>query len=228
MPRQKRADEGGCIYHALNRGNGRQTIFHKDEDYEAFVRVLGEGLDRYPVELFSWTLMPNHWHMVLRPSEDGLMGRMLRWVTATHTQRYHAHYQTSGEGHLYQSRFKSFPVADDDHFLVVCRYVERNPLRANLVKRAEDWRFGSLWRWAQRADRNPSLLSAWPVPRTPNWIERVNQPLSERELKALRECVGRGRPFGDGAWTEEVAQRTGLGYTLRPRGRPRKQHPESK
>ena len=59
------------------------------------------------------------------------MGRLLRWVTATHTQRYHAHYHTSGEGHLYQSRFKSFPVADDDHFLVVCRYVERNPLRAN-------------------------------------------------------------------------------------------------
>ena len=85
MPRQKRADEGGCVYHALNRGNGRQTIFHKDEDYEAFLRVLGEGLDRYPVELFSFTLMPNHWHLVLRPSEDGFMGRMLRWVTATHT-----------------------------------------------------------------------------------------------------------------------------------------------
>ena len=108
MPRQKRADEGGLIYHALNRGNARQTIFRKAEDYEAFLRVLAEGLQRYPVELFSFTLLPNHWHMVLRPSEDGLMGRMLRWVTATHTQRYHAHYHTSGEGHLYQARFKSF------------------------------------------------------------------------------------------------------------------------
>ena len=139
MPGQKRADEAGAIYHALNRGNARQTIFHKNEDYEAFLRALGEGLQRYPVELFSFTLMPNHWHMVLRPAENGLMGRLLRWVTATHTQRYHAHYHTSGEGHLYQSRFKSFPVADDDHFLVVCRYVERNPLRARLVQRAEDW-----------------------------------------------------------------------------------------
>jgi putative transposase len=224
MPRQKRADEAGSIYHALNRGNARQTIFHKDEDYEAFLRVLGEGLERYPVELFSLILMPNHWHMVLRPSEDGLMGRMLRWVTATHTQRYHAHYHTAGEGHLYQARFKSFPVADDNHFLVVCRYVERNPLRANLVQRAEDWRYGSLWRWTQMVEPTPKLLSPWPIPRTPNWIERVNQPLSEQELAALRECVGRGRPYGHPDWTAGVAQRTGLGYTLRPRGRPRRRH----
>jgi putative transposase len=103
-----------------------------------------------------------------------MMGRMLRWVTATHTQRWHAHYHTSGEGHLYQSRFKSFSVADDDHFLVVCRYVERNPLRASLVQRAEDWQFGSLWRWAQKPEPPPKLLAPWPIPRTPNWMERVN------------------------------------------------------
>jgi len=110
MPRQKRLDAAGEIYHALNRGNSRQRIFHKDEDYEAFERVLGEALQRYSVRLFAFTLMPNHWHLVLSPNQDGLMGRMLRWATATHTQRYHAHYQTAGGGHLYQSRFKSFPV----------------------------------------------------------------------------------------------------------------------
>lgn len=223
MPRQKRVDEAGFVYHALNRGNARQRIFRKDEDYEAFLRVLGEGLERYPVELFAFTLMPNHWHLVLRPSEDGLMGRLLRWVTATHTQRHHAHYHTSGEGHLYQSRFKSFPIADDNHFLVVCRYVERNPLRAKLVRRAEDWRFGSLWRWAQQTEPPPRLLSPWPIPRSPSWIERVNQPLSVDELKAVRECAQRGRPYGDTAWTRKVANRTGLEYTLRPRGRPKKQ-----
>ncbi len=161
--------------------------------------------------------------MVLRPADDGQMGRLLRWVTATHTQRYHAHYHTSGEGHLYQARFKSFPVADDDHFLVVCRYVERNPLRARLVQRAEDWQYGSLWRWTQKLEPLPKLLSPWPIARSPNWIERVNQPLSKKELAALRVCVQRGRPFGDESWTAAVAERTGLRYTLRPRGRPRKQ-----
>lgn len=222
MPRQKRADEGGSIYHALNRGNARQALFHKPEDYEAFLRVLGEGLERYPVDLFALVLMPNHWHMILRPEQDGMLGRLLRWVTATHTQRHHAHYHTAGEGHLYQSRFKSFPIADDDHFLVVCRYVERNPLRAQLVKRAEDWRWGSLWRWSQKMDRDPCLLSPWPISRTPNWLQRVNQPLSEQELDGLRECVSRGRPYGSQDWTQKVAQRSGLSYTLRTRGRPRK------
>lgn len=225
MPRQKRADEAGSIYHALNRGNARQVIFHKHDDYQAFLRVLGEGLERYSAELFSYALMPNHWHLVLRPDEDGEMGRLLRWVTATHTQRYHAHYHTSGQGHVYQARFKSFPVADDDHFLIVCRYVERNPLRAGLVERAEDWQFSSLWRWTQKAEPLPRLLSPWPIARTPNWIDRVNQPLSEKELEALRVCVNRGRPFGEKSWTEAVAERSGLSYTLRPRGRPRKQHP---
>ena len=222
MPRQKRVDAAGSIYHALNRGNRRQTIFHKDEDYEAFLRVLEEGLAKYPVELYSYVLMPNHWHLVLRPSEDGGMGRLLRWVTATHTQRYHAHYDTSGEGHLYQSRFKSFPIEDDEHFLTVCRYVERNPLRAKLVSRAEDWKYGSLWEWLQKPKPERSLLSAWPLPRTTKWVERVNQVLSEKELAAVRTCVERGRPFGSDDWVNKTVQTAGMSYTLRPRGRPAK------
>ena len=228
MPRQRRADEAGAIYHAMNRGNRRQTIFHKHEDYEAFLRVLGEGIERYPVELYAYVLMPNHWHLVLRPSEDGGMGRLLRWVAATHTQRYHAHYGTSGEGHLYQSRFKSFPTQDDDHFLVVCRYVERNPLRAGLIDRAENWQYGSLWEWQQKTKRDRPLLSAWPIPRTGNWVERVNQALSEQELAAVRTSVDRGRPFGGEDWVRNMAERVGLGYTLRSRGRPAKAPPPEK
>ena len=140
MPRPTRADEAGGIYHALNRGNARSTIFHKDEDYVAFERIISEGLERYDVELFAYQLMPNHWHLVLRPVEDGAMSQIMRWITATHTMRYHAHYHSSGEGHVYQGRFKSFPIQDDDHFLTVCRYVERNALRAKLVNKAEKWR----------------------------------------------------------------------------------------
>lgn len=216
MPRQKRADEAGVIYHAINRGNARQKIFLKQEDYDAFIRVLAEGLEKYPVELFSFTLMPNHWHLVLRPQQDGQMGRLLRWVTATHSLRYHGHYRTRGEGHIYQSRFKSFPVQDDTHFYVLCRYVERNPLRANLVKHAEDWQYGSLFRWNQSAEPLPKILSPWPIPRLPNWIQRVNEPLGEKELDAIRTCVNRGRPFGDEQWTDEVAEKHGLWFTMRP------------
>ena len=185
MPRQKRVDEASMIYHAINRGNARNAIFHKPDDYDAFLRVLAEGLEKYQVDLFSFVLMPNHWHLVLRPGQDGEMGRLLRWVTATHSLRYHAHYNTRGYGHIYQSRFKSFPVQDDAHFYVLCRYVERNPLRANLVRKAELWPYGSLYRWKQTTEPIPQVLSPWPLPRLPNWNDRVNVPVSEKKYGTL-------------------------------------------
>jgi putative transposase len=140
--------------------------------------------------------------------------------------RFHAHYHTSGMGHLYQKRYKSFPIQADDHFLVVCRYVERNALRAGLVRRAEDWRWGSLWRWRQKPEPEPRLLSPWPRPRLPSWVERVNTPLSEAELAAVRLSAQRGKPLGDTAWVESIARRLKLDSTIRPRGRPRVHFPQ--
>ncbi|MCA9118941.1 MAG: transposase [Planctomycetaceae bacterium] len=225
MPRPPRADEAGGLYHALNRGNARTDIFRKDSDFEAFERILSEGLLRYDLQLFAYQLLSNHWHLVLRSNRDGEMSRFMRWVTATHTMRYHAHYHSSGEGHVYQGRYKSFPVQDDVHFFTVCRYVERNALRAKLVKRAEDWRWGSLWRWLQKSEPEPSLLSPWPIPRLPNWVERVNEPLTSGELDAIRTSAKRGSPYGDASWVESSVKRLGLESTLRPRGRPQVRFP---
>lgn len=218
MGRAKRADEAGGIYHALNRGNARSQIFRKPEDFDAFERIVAEALTRYPCQVFAYQIMPSHWHFVLRPTKDGGMSQFLRWVALTHTMRYHAHYHTSGEGHVYQGRFKSFPVQDDEHFLVVCRYVERNALRAGLVSRAEDWRWGSLFRWL--TEQEGTLLSNWPVARPANWATRVNEPLSQSEREAVRWSIKRGSPFGEENWVESTARRLALESTLRPRGRP--------
>lgn len=220
MPRPPRADIGGQIYHALNRGNGRAAIFRKDADYEAFERVLDEGLQRHPVDLIAYQWMPNHWHMVLSPREDGAMSRLLYWVTMTHAARHHAHYHTVGTGHLYQGRFKSFPVQSDEHFFVVCRYVERNALAAGIVTAAQDWRFGSLYNWA--GGRCGVKLAAWPLPRLPGWIDRVNHPLNEKEEAQLRQAIRRSQPFGDSGWVEATARKYNLESTLRSRGRPAK------
>ena len=221
MPRPKRADEANGLYHALNRGNARSEIFRKEADYEAFERILAEGLERYPCRILSYQLMPTHWHFVLQPTEDGGMSNFLRWVTLTHTQRYHAHYGSSGQGHVYQGRFKSFPIQDDGHFFVASRYVERNALQASFVDQAEDWRWGSLYRWVCKAEPSPELLSRWPLPRLPNWVSRVNEPLSDRELASIRWSVKRGSPYGKENWVESIARRLNLESTLRPRGRPR-------
>lgn len=199
----------------------KSVIFNKPADFNAFERIVAEGLSRYPCRILCYQLMSSHWHFVLQPTEDGGMSDFLRWVTLTHTQRYHAHCGTSGQGHVYQGRFKSFPIQDDDHYFVVARYVERNAVRAGLVDRAEDWQWGSLYRWLAHPEPDPKLLSSWSVARLPNWVKRVNEPLSAKELEAVRWSVKRGSPFGSETWVESISRRLGLESTLRPRGRPR-------
>ncbi len=154
MPRSPRAAEGGLIYHALNRANFRSAIFDDDEDYAAFERVLAQAVARHDMRLLAYCLMPDHFHLVLWPREDGDLSQFMRWLTLTHTQRWHAHHRTAGTGHLYQGRFKSFPVQADEHFLTVCRYVERNPVRADLVGRRRNGG-GAVWGHdVRRAMRN--------------------------------------------------------------------------
>ncbi len=166
MGRPKRADEGGLIHYVLNRANARMTIFEKDGDYEAFELVLEEAVDRTQTRLLAYCVMPNHWHLIVWPHQDGEVSRFVGWLTLTHTQRWHAHRHTRGSGHVYQGRFKSFPVQGDEHFLTACRYVERNALRANLVERAEDWRWCSLDRQKLSTDggHHGCPLGLWSVP----------------------------------------------------------------
>jgi putative transposase len=223
MGRPKRAAQGGLVYHVLNRGNARITIFEDDGDYDAFERILTEAVKRTETRLLAYCIMPNHWHLVVWPRNDGELSDFAGWLTLTHTQRWHAYRHSAGHGHVYQGRFKSFPVQDDEHFYTVCRYVERNALRANLVKRAEDWKWGSLHRWKCGTTKDKSLLATWPLRRLPGWVDHVNAAQTEAELAALRRCVTRGSPFGGDSWRERIVRRLGLESTIRPRGRPKKQ-----
>jgi putative transposase len=218
MPRTARAIEAGLIYHVLNRGNARMKIFEDDADYQAFEQVLAEGLTRYPVELFTYCLMPNHWHLVVRPQTDEALGRLMGWVGVTHVRRHHKRHPRRGGGHLYQGRFKAFPVEDGYDFLRLCRYVEANAVRAKVVPGAEQWPWCGLWRRLQRKSDLP--LADWPQGRPRNWLSLVNQSLERAELKAIHTCVNRGRPYGTVEWVAATAARLGLGFTLRGVGRP--------
>ena len=223
MPRTARVAPGGYVFHVLNRGNERRTLFEAEGDYLAFLRVFGETVERVPLKILAWCLMPNHWHLVLWPQKDGELGRFMQRLTTTPVRRWRLYRQSVGQGHLYQGTYKSFPVEADDHFYTVCRYVERNPLRANLVRRAQDWPWSSLG-----ADKYPAAageapdLAAWPVPRPRAWASLVNAPQTEAELDAIRTSIQRGRPFGSATWQKRTAKRLGLESTFRPRGRPRK------
>jgi putative transposase len=221
MPRRPRNCPAGVCFHVLNRAVARLPLFEKQEDYDAFERVLAEAFEREELPIFAYSVMPNHWHFVVRPLTDEQLSDFFRWLTHTHTMRWHAHHRTQGTGHLYQGRFKTFPIEEDEHLLSVLRYVERNPLRANLCERAENWRFGSAWRRAHGDRKSRLLLASWPIPRPRKWRSLVNQPQSEAEVEAIRHSVVRGAPYGNEAWVTQSAARLQLTHTLRPRGRPR-------
>lgn len=224
MARALRIDRGGYVYHVVNRANARMMIFADEADYAAFERIMLAAQERTHMRLLAWCVMPNHWHMIVWPRKDGDLARFFGWLTLTHTQRWHAHRRTAGQGHVYQGRYRSFLVEAEDYLWSGCRYVERNALRAGLVERAEHWRWGSLWRWANRRKQLQDVptLDDWPVDRPRNWVQRVNQPESQAELDALRLCTQRGRPYGPSDWVQRMADQLGLRATLRPRGRPRR------
>ena len=223
MPRQARVAPGGVIFHCLNRGNDRRDLFDDDGDFAAFERVLDEALEAVPLRLLAYCLMHNHWHLLLWPRKDGELAAFMHRLTTTHVRRWHRHRQSDGRGHLYGGTYKSFPVQNDRHFLTVARYVERNPLRAKMVKRAEDWRWSSLWQRQHGSPEERGRLSEWPVLRPQDWTTLVNRPQSAKEEAELLECIRRGRPFGGSAWQVAAAKRMNLQATFRQRGRPKKE-----
>jgi len=222
MPRAARCAPAGFVYHVLNRAVARLTLFETSGDYRAFQRVLQETQTRVPLSILSFCLMPNHWHFVVQPRTDREVSDHFRWLAHTHTMRWHAHRHTSGTGHLYQGRFKSFPIEDDDHLYTVLRYVERNPRRANLVEHVSQWRWGSYWHRANDQSPLRGLLAPWPLPVPEDWATWVDEPHTAAELAAIRRSVSRGTPYGSEQWVTQVAARLGLESTIRPRGRPRK------
>jgi putative transposase len=210
------------VFHVLNRGVGKMPLFGKDGDYEAFERMIEKTLETRFMRICAYCLMPNHWHFVLWPERDGQLGDFLQKLAVTHVRNWQERHRRVGYGHVYQGRYKSFPVETEEYFYRLVRYVERNALRAKLVRRAEDWRWCSLWRRRRGGRKGASWLSDWPVPIPSDWPALVNEPQTEAELDAIRRSVHRGQPYGGDSWVRVTARDLGLESTLRARGRPRK------
>ncbi len=222
MGKPKRITKGGYLYHVINRANGKLRIFRKPGDFVAFESILAEGLKRFDMRLCGYCIMGNHWHLLLWPRRDGDLSQFMRWVTVTHTNRWHAAHNTVGMGHVYQGRFKSFPLKDDYHYLSVLRYIEANPFRAKLAVQPQDWPYSSL---AKRMgfSENDIKLSTGPVRLSRNWLDNVlDFAAYQQQADEIRKCISRGRPFGDTQWIAETAGQLQLESTLRPRGRPKK------
>ncbi len=217
MPRTGREIADGCYYHVINRGNGRNRVFHTDEDYQQFIELMFETKSGFEVALYAFCLMPNHFHLVLKPRKAEDLSPWLRLFMTKQVRLYHKRNGTSG--HLWQGRYKLFPIQSGHHFEVVMRYVERNALRANLVEKAEDWDWNSL---SMRFGDSVGSLDRAPLGHEGDWLSWVNEPLTVDELARVRNSVNRCAPYGSEKWIKRKAREMGLESTLRAIGRPRK------
>jgi len=204
------------------------TIFKTDADFLAFERILVEARQRVPIRILDYCILSNHWHFVVWPERDGELSAFFRWLTLTHAMRWRVSHNTVGYGPLYQGRFKSLLVQQDQHLLTLCRYVERNPVTAGLVTRAERWRWGSLWARRAGTKEQKQLLSPWPVDRPADWIKTVNTALTATELDRLSTSLRRCQPYGNDAWREKIVKSLRLEHTMRDEGRPKKIKPARK
>jgi putative transposase len=230
MARRLRIVRDDGVYHVLNRRVGRAALFEEEGDFEAFEKAVAEAQARTPsVRVLAYILMSNHWHLLLWPRRGKDLATFMQWLTVTHIRRWHARRGSAGEGPLYKGRFKSFPVQDDAHLLVVARFVERNALRAKLVRRAEQWRWSSLWRRDRRV-ASPWLTppKGWPATPPRDYLTWVNRAEAAKELEAIQRSVKRGMPFGDPAWVSRTASTLKLQSTLRDPWRPKKRERPAK
>ena len=202
MPRTARASAGGICYHVINRGNGRAVVFCRPGDYQAFITFMSRATARIPMRIVGYCLMPNHFHLVLWPYEDRALSRWMHWLMTAHVRRHHWTYGT--DGRIWQGRFKAFPIQQDEHLVTVLRYVERNPLRAHLVTRAEGWPWSSL---GVNVKSLRLIKPAVSLPR--DWQTFVNTPQTAAELESVRNSVNRGAPYGGRSWVRTIAGQSG-------------------
>jgi putative transposase len=220
MGRDIRQAPGGVLFHVLNRAVDRNQIFFSANDYAAFEELMAETKTRNPMRICAYCLMPNHWHLALWPEEDGQLQPFMKSLTGVHALRWQKYWDLVGTGHLYQARYKSFPIQTEEYCLNAFRYIEANALRAGLVSDALLWRWSSLWRRTLGTTAEREILSDWPIQTPNNWVALVNSVQPKEELIALRHSATRGSPYGRPDWVEEASCSLQLDSSLRPRGRP--------
>jgi putative transposase len=194
VTKRVRAGYSGPVYHVVNHATKGQLLYEDFGEYLTFVRILAQTLDRQPVDLFAFSLMPNHFHLLLRPAEDRHLSAFMYDLTKTHAIALRRWRGDLGAGAVYKGRYRPSLVQTDAYFYAAARYVERNPSRAGLAERPKDW----LWGSASRIHEIQGVkLAPWPVPRPEQWEEFVNQVEPARELAFIRRCVRRGDPLAD-------------------------------
>ncbi len=214
MPRIARGLAGGEIYHIINRGNRRSAVFHNSKDYEIFIELLQKAKEIADVKLYSFVLMPNHFHFLAEPNKAEDLSSYMQWLLTSYVRYYNKTYKTSG--HLWQGRYKSFIVQRDNYLFNVVNYIEQNPQRANL----KNWKYTSI------NNKINHFVNELPI-ELPKDFREYKKILNEEEKKKIENSIQRQSPYGEEEWMNLTAEKYNIISTIKPRGRPRKQKKNS-
>ncbi|MDP7005917.1 MAG: transposase [Phycisphaerales bacterium] len=219
----KRPDYSGQVLHILNRRVDRRTLYHCPEDYESYRDLMCEAVCKFDLNILEWVLMPNHWHMLVVPETKYHVSNFMQWLSGTHAKRVRIKTDTVGNGCVYQSRYKAFPVKPGTHLHRLRNYLSMNPVKANLVVNPFDWEWGSARRVRSDTPLSVIPISKGPSPHHPNLEDLLTIPIKLTVIQAarLKESIERGVPYGDEGWTELMIEKHGLEYTRAKTGRPK-------
>ena len=219
MPRIARVVVPGIPHHITQRGNYQQVVFREDEDREQYLQWVKEYSNRYYLTVWGYCLMDNHVHFIAVPQNSDSLARTFNQAHMRYSQYYN--HMMRRRGHLWQGRFYSCPL-DEAHLYAGLRYVERNSVRAGLVKRAEDYRWSSALSHIEGLD-DPILSSDLPLLKEiTDWREYLSKPDDKVIIERLRRCTSTGRPMGSASFVKKIEGLLGRVLVPQPIGRPRK------
>lgn len=228
MPRLPRTVFAGIPHHITQRGNRRDDIFFTDDDRIAYLLWLKEYSDKSNVEVLAYCLMTNHVHLIVVPeSNDGLQ-RMLKPLHMRYAQRINR--AQNWKGHIWQGRFFSSPL-DESYLWAAVRYVERNPVRAGMADRAENYQWSSAAaHCGNRHDDVLALESGWSkqFAAVEDWSAWLSEGDEIEKVRILRQNSEKGLPCGNADFVQRLGIKAGRLLEFRPQGRPRKPEDENK
>ncbi|MFH1023299.1 MAG: transposase [Planctomycetota bacterium] len=220
MARLARVVIPGIPHHITQRGTRRQKVFFSEDDYRHYLIGLGEAADRFGVIVWAWCLMPNHMHGVVVPKTENSLALCFGRVHTQYTRR--VNFRKGWRGFLWQGRFASSPL-DEAHAWHAVRYVERNPVRAKLVKKAEEYPWSSAGFHAGLRKEDPLVKSMeWTAGMADDWRRHLRMTDDEGAMRRLREETMSGRPAGDSTFVGRMEKALGRVLTRGQPGRPRK------
>jgi putative transposase len=229
MPRVARIVVPGVPHHVTQRGNNRQDVFFVDDDRRVYLKILAAQCRRYGVTMLAYCLMTNHVHLVPVPGRADALAKAIgrtHWLYSQYVNRMHGR-----SGHLWQNRFYSCPLGDEEHALLAVRYAERNPLRVGLCRVARRYRWSSAAAHCDGAEDELGLLDlkSWKqLAAGLNWERELALPMSEREIAGVRRATHTGRPLASDKFLSKLEHALGRRLRALPPGRPKQTNRRSK